>query len=573
MARYEITGPDGAKWEIKAPDDATEDAVMAYAQQQWVAQQKPADAPAPVGGAPEPLTRTEKVLEGALDPISGGAQLLTHILPESVVKKGNEFNNWLADKTGLVGRLPEGGIDQQIAEREAAYQARRQAAGESGIDAYRMLGNMLSPANLAVGASSVRLLPQAASLVGKMASGAATGTAYGAMMPVASGDFWGEKAKQGGLGAVAGAAVPAVAEGVARVIRPIVDPAVKTLRDAGVTPTIGQIMGGRWQVAEDKLTSFPLIGDAIASARRKSLDEFNRGVYDRALSPISGQAPKAVGREGVAAVRQQIGQAYDDLLPKLQFKADPQFKAELTNLQQMASALPEQQAKRFEKVLETQIVGKMTPQGNMSGETLKAVESELGKLSKGYRGDQSFDNRQLGDAIAELQNIVRQNLTRSNPEHAAQLAKINNAFANYARIRDAASRQGAQEGRFTPAQLSAAVRAQDKTVGKRAFSEGSALMQDLSDAGKSVLSQSYPDSGTAGRIALGGLTAGGGYMVSPGALLGGLTAMTPYLPGGRQAAAALLTSRPQFAEPLANAVRKYLPAVTPGLIPVSELNQ
>ena len=48
--------------------------------------------------------------------------------------------------------------------------------------------------------------------------------------------------------------------------------------------------------------------------------------------------------------------------------------------------------------------------------------------------------------------------------------------------------------------LSTAVRAADKTKDKRAFSEGTALMQDLSAQGKDVLLSKVPDSGTAGRL-------------------------------------------------------------------------
>jgi hypothetical protein len=41
MARYEITSPDGRKFEVNAPDDATQDQVMAYAQQQFSKTQQP----------------------------------------------------------------------------------------------------------------------------------------------------------------------------------------------------------------------------------------------------------------------------------------------------------------------------------------------------------------------------------------------------------------------------------------------------------------------------------------------------------------------------------------------------
>ena len=49
MPRYEITSPDGKRWEVDAPDGATQDQVLAYAQQQWSAK--------PAGAAPGPMTR------------------------------------------------------------------------------------------------------------------------------------------------------------------------------------------------------------------------------------------------------------------------------------------------------------------------------------------------------------------------------------------------------------------------------------------------------------------------------------------------------------------------------------
>lgn len=41
MATYEITAPDGSKWDVTAPDDASQDQVLQYAKTQWSAQEKP----------------------------------------------------------------------------------------------------------------------------------------------------------------------------------------------------------------------------------------------------------------------------------------------------------------------------------------------------------------------------------------------------------------------------------------------------------------------------------------------------------------------------------------------------
>jgi hypothetical protein len=48
MPRYEVTSPDGKRWEINAPEGASQDEVLAYAQKQWSAQSKDATQPASV---------------------------------------------------------------------------------------------------------------------------------------------------------------------------------------------------------------------------------------------------------------------------------------------------------------------------------------------------------------------------------------------------------------------------------------------------------------------------------------------------------------------------------------------
>ncbi len=188
----------------------------------WEKFQQPAGAPwekfqssTPSSPAPTPAagpSRGERFVRGLRDPIDGGAQLLTNLLPDGLVQGVNRANNWLADKTGLVARLPEGGVDQQVREANTDYEARRAAGGQSGIDGYRLLGNVVSPANAAIATRA----PAAASLAGRIGVGMAGGAASGALAPVAGGEFWDEKAKQAGVGAALGGLVPAAGAGVAR---------------------------------------------------------------------------------------------------------------------------------------------------------------------------------------------------------------------------------------------------------------------------------------------------------------------------------------------------------------------
>ena len=327
---------------------------------------------------PNPLTSGERFARGMMDPIDGGAQLLTHILPESVVSAGNRLNNWLSDTTGLVAKIPEGGVDQMLSEKESEYQQRRAASGDAGsIDWARMGGNVLSPANIAI-ASRV---PAALSLGGRVASGAAAGGAISALTPVvgAGDDYASQKGEQIGIGAAFGGAAPAVLGGAARVISPkaSTNPAVALLQKEGVKPTVGQTLGGRANAFEEKLSSMPIVGDAISNARQRGVEGFNLAALNRSVAPL-GQRVATTGREGVAQAKKALSDAYNALTPKLTFAADQQFASDVAKVQAMVgSSLPPAEYKAFEKVLREQLVGKMTGQGRMSGESFKTIESEL----------------------------------------------------------------------------------------------------------------------------------------------------------------------------------------------------
>jgi hypothetical protein len=408
--------------------------------------------------------------------------------------------------------------------------------------------------------------------------GALTGAASGAATPVeGDNDFWGDKAQQVGLGALTGGVASPVLRGLGRMISPQVSPDVKALMDRGVTPTPGQILGGGFARTEEKLSSVPYLGDMIKNAQQRAVQQFNAAAYNEALAPIGEKFTGKVGQEGIEQVANKISAAYNEVLPKMQFKIDPQFHADVMNLSSMAQALPKQQADRFEQILKTQIYNKLGPQQNMDGQALKGVQSELAKAAKGYLGDPSYDQRQLGAAISALKDAVEGNLARVNsPDLVQKLANANQAWANFARIRAAGASQGAmnKEGVFTAGQLQNAVRSADKSVGKGATATGNALMQDLSGAGQSVLGSKYPDSGTAGRGLMSLLTLGGagaGFATNPTPTLLTLGAIgagsLPYTQLGQRAAAKVLTSRPQLAQPVGKAISKLGPVVVPGALP------
>lgn len=524
-----------------------------------------APAAAPVK-APSAL---EKFGRGLRDPLDGGAQLLTNLLPKGVVDAGNRANNWLADKTGLVARLPEGGVDQQVRDSNRDYEARRKAAGEDGFDGYRFLGGLLPSTALTLSTGG---LAAGAGLAGRVGLGAAQGAVQGALTPSTSkDDYWSDKAQQVGLGAGLGAAIPAALGAAARVVSPNAskNASVALLRREGVTPTIGQTLGGSAARTEEKLMSVPIVGDSIRAARGRANTQFQTAAFNRALAPVGEELPAGLsGREAVDYTEGLLRQRYDDVLTNIgAIPADQQFGSSLSSLGSMVNRdflSPAAKAK-FGDILSG--VQSMFGQGGaLTSEGFKRIESQLGSDYRALTSSRDVYDGRLAPAVKQLQQELRDLLQRQAGQNADELQAVNAGWANFKRAQGAAGRVGAEAGDFTPAQFQSAVRGLDKSKDKGAFARGSALGQDLGDAGKSVLTGKVPDSGTPGRAFLGLGALGSSYLVDPALAAGVLGGAAAYLPLSQRLLVAAAASRPAAAQPAANALRKASPVFLPGAL-------
>lgn len=501
-----------------------------------------AKLPADIGG-----TALARVIRGAADPGIALTQIGAH----------------------LVGQGDA--ADKRVADLEQNYQSARASQGSTGFDPLRMVGNvgtaLLVPGSVAA---------QGASMPARLGQAAGIGAAFGAAEPVTDGgDFWNEKAAQVGTGAVLGPAGIPATSAVARVVQPNTSAAARTLMDEGVNLTPGQILGGALKRVEDAATSIPVLGDFIKDAQRRSVADLNRAAYGRALAPIGGDASSLpVGPEGVMAVKTALGDAYDKLLPTLQFKADPQFVQGLSVVRNGAN-LPPQELATYDALLKKNL-GQIQ-NGVANGDTFKAIESSLTNDAKKFSSSTDAYQKQLGDALTETVNVFRQGLQRSNPQAAQELQAINQGYANYARVRTAAASAGDKSSGFSPAQLAAAVRSSDKSAGKGATATGTALMQDLSDAGRSVLPTSVPDSGAPFRHAIeAGIAGLAGHSVLPEQATGWMlplagmagAASLPYTRMGQKVAQKILAERPDGAAQLAALLRQSGPAIGASATPL-----
>lgn len=477
------------------------------------------------------------VMQGMANPVVGVVQLGAHALG-------------MGDK-----------VDPAIAAKEAEYQSARAGAGRSGFDAAQLAGEVLSPANLALGVGSrVAQLP---SMGSKVLTGATTGAVAGAAAPVTSAenqqDYWTTKAKQAATGAAVGGVLPPVVAAAGRVISPnaSVNDTVKKLIDAGIRLTPGQALGGIAARTEDKARSFFGLGDAITAAQKRGESDLNVSVLNKALEmvgPLAGLPSKAIGpgHDGIVQLRTTAQKAYDDLVPHLHADLnDTQFYSNINLLRNHIAQMPQQEQDAINHIIDREIGHRMDPAGRLIGTDLQDAMSAVRDHAASFAKSSSKYERDAGEALRAFHAELRDLLERTNPQYANEFSKINTAYRILKTVDRAASSVASPEGIFTPSQFHSAVKAGDISKDKRAFSEGGAFLQGLSGPAKSIMSSHYNDSGTAGRLAMsaGALASGMASPAIPLSLIGASALYTPWI---QKQLVKSITNRPNFARPLSD---------------------
>lgn len=529
MATYTITAPDGKQYDVTAPDTASQEEVLAYAQANY---KQPVATPSPASPS--------SFLMGLKDPISGGAQLLPRGL-EFITSAGGIVPNVLSKYFGSEAQR----VDEMVKAEQAAYEAQRKAAGETGIDVGRIAGNIINPANL----------------VGGLRAGAATaGAVQGALQPVTAENFAEEKAKQTALGAVGGKLGEVAAKTVGRVLSPLQTKAEATMRELGITPTPGQTLGGSFKKVEDFAQNLPLIGESIRTAREKVLFDFNKGVINKALGKVNDKLPEnVIGRDAVAYAAEQVSNKYDDVLSKMNFNLDFKTTSGILDALNKAPLSSTAQKEQASTILNNTVLSKFAGQ-KLTGAEYKSIESDLAKAAASYSTSPTAAEREIGAALKDVLSVFKKELYQQNPRYTPQLRRIDSAYGDLKVMEKAAANTGAENGVFTPKQYSAAVKQSDISRGKSQFAKGKAREQGVSDAALQVMGK---DTGTTleGRLALSSL--GGIAVLSQPqiALPAASLAMGAYSPVGLKITDALLRQRPDLVRQFGGQLQQAAPTV------------
>lgn len=538
----DVTLPNGVVIE-NVPETATKEEIKRKAIAAGLAKETDFPSTVPTKSA----DRIESgILMGLKDPITAGAQMLPRGL-EFVTSLGGAAPNVVSRFFGSEAKR----VDEMAKAEEAQYQQGRLERGEEGFDIARLGGNIVNPANIAVGLRAGQALGGASKLRQALAGGAASGL----MAPVTSGEFGEEKLKQGAIGAAGGAVGSAAATVLGKAANPLVSKAEQTMKDLGVQMTPGQLMGGQVRDVERFLEVVPLVGSYITNAKERAIFQFNKGVINKALNKVGTKLPAdVIGRDAVQEANSIIDKAYDDVLSKVKFSFDTNVYNEGIKAINKAGLNPSQRAELVSK-LDKIVLENFRTQGSVDGLVYKGIESDLRKEALSFTTSQTKAERDVGQAMFDVLDVLKNNLRRQNPAETSVLRRVDSAYGDLAVMKTAAANSGAANGVFSPKQYATAVRQRDSSRNKTAFAAGSARGQDVADAAVEKLAETSSQYQT-GRQTVQAVGLGTAIAEPTAALTAGLASPMLYSKTGLKAMEVVLRNRPELVKKLGEVLEK-----------------
>ncbi len=279
MAKYRITSPDGQKYDITAPDNATQEQVMEYAKKQFASQEPEqqkdpnAELKSPVTGMRSALDATASVASGAVAaPVSGLAGIAGAVLP---------------------GPQGQGADWQQKTQQALTYQPQTQGG--------QQIVNAVSAPFAALAGKADQAGGAVTDATGSPALGAATNAAVQAVPAVA--------------GKVLGRARPTIEATIAR-RKQAYD--AKASRDSVKNETWRRGAEEGYRVPAPEIESSPVTKQVInaggKAAVKQEFIQFNQQITDKIARREAGLAEnEPIDEQTLKAARAKMSAPYDEL--------------------------------------------------------------------------------------------------------------------------------------------------------------------------------------------------------------------------------------------------------------------
>ena len=316
---------------------------------------------------------------------------------------------------------------------------------------------------------------------------AAVGAAQGALQPVGTGE---SRAANVGTGALLGTGGQVAAKTLGRIAQPVKTflsatqkRAVDLLKREGVPVDLAQQTGSTFlQRAKIGLEGNPFTAGVQATKTEAQGKAFTKAVLRRIGVNADEATEKTLG-----ATRDKLGKVFDEVSAKHAIDIDQRVLGKLSDVQGRASRTLTDD--RIGKEIEHVLTKAAQNGGKLDGKAYQTIKGELDQLAM---------QRDISPLARELREVLDDGLQRAalGTDDFARLKVARTRYGRLLKIADATD----ETGRISPAKLWQ----QFNTKGNRAqakFGKGDQELVSLARAGRAVLTDKMPNSGTAQRLA------------------------------------------------------------------------
>ena len=433
----------------------------------------------PLNEKGEPMSNTELFAKGlkasGQTTMTGIGQVLDP-LAQYFEEKFPEFSKAASEKLGLPSAKEVAGKRQEeiLAQREANKEILGTGAGLTGNVTGELAQSLLLPG-------------------GTIAKTAMTGAVMGAIQPTLEDENRAFNTLAGGttgaLGQAGVNAIGRIAQPIVKQLTPVGEKAVQILKDAGVPLDAAQATGSK---VLERAKAF-LYDNPITAGAQASFANAQKSAYNKAIAKTFGEDAEHITPEVITAAKDRIGNVYDDVATRVNIGIDKQFKNALNELNDDAMhTLKDSEHQIIQKNIDDILSKAEQNSGYLDAAQYKNLKKRLDRLS----GSKDVD---VAGYARDLRDLLNKGLSDSaefygNKADVALLKQANKEWGNMRKVEDVAD---FSTGEISPSKLYNSL----KTKGKRySFYAEDPQLANLAAAGKNVLPEKLPNSGTTARI-------------------------------------------------------------------------
>ena len=329
---------------------------------------------------------------------------------------------------------------------------------------------------------------------GTIGKAALTGATMGAVQPTLPEE---SKAFNIASGAALGGAGQGAVNAIGRIAQPIVknlseigQKSVQVLKDAGVPLDAAQATGSKVMQFAKRITS----DNPFTGAENQAFSHVQNNAYTKAISKTMGEDAEHITPEIIQNAKTRLGENYDQLFERNGVRVTRNFSNELFDLKNEAERILPKGEHAVTNIVNDIIDKSKANMGHLEGKQYQAFKRQLDALEK-QGGLSAHYAGELKDKLLEgLSNTVQK---FGKEGDIALLKTTNKQYGNMKKIEDIALKD-AEEGHVSPSLLYNSL----TTKGKRnAFYQDDPELAKLAQAGKAILPEKGPNSGTAKRLA------------------------------------------------------------------------